>query len=73
MIIDQTKIYQEYKGKWVVLDETRTKVLFSGSNLQKIVQAFYQKCGKKKLPTVFKVPTKIMPYVGIIKNEISVC
>jgi len=60
--IDQTKIYKEYKGQWVILDSGGKKVLSAGKELDKAVAEFHKKFGKKEIPLSFKVPTKIMPY-----------
>jgi hypothetical protein len=63
-VIDQTKIYQAYKGKWVILNSEGTKVLSSDEELNKAVTKYRKKFGKKKIPLSFKVPTKMMPYIG---------
>lgn len=62
--IDQTKIYQKYKGQWVILDNCGTKVLAADKKLEEAVSKYHQKFGEKEIPLTFKVPTKIMPYVG---------
>lgn len=61
-VIDQTKIYQDYKGQWVILDAHGTKVLSADKELSKAVLKYHQKFGKRKIPLSFKVPTKIMQY-----------
>ena len=63
-VIDQTKIYEEYKGKWVILDTQGTKVLASDKKLAKAILKFRQKFGPKAIPFAFKVPTELLPYVG---------
>lgn len=63
--IDHTKIYKQYKGKWVVLDQTRSKVLVADQKLNKAVEKFHRKFGTKKIPSVLKVPTELLPFVGI--------
>ena len=63
-VIDQTKICQDYKGQWVVLDASRTRVLSADKELEKALEKFRQKHGQKKIPLTFKVPTKIIPYIG---------
>ena len=60
-VIDQTKIYQEYKGQWVILDSGGKKVLSADKELDKAVAEYRKKFGKRKIPLSFKVPTKIMP------------
>lgn len=62
--IDQTKIQKRYKGKWVILDNSRTKVLSADDLLQKAIEKFHKKYGKREIPLTFKVPTEILPYVG---------
>lgn len=64
MPIDHTKIYQRYKGKWVVLDPSQTKVLTSDLKLKTAIEKFRQRYGRRQLPIVFKVPTEILPLVG---------
>lgn len=59
-VIDQTKIYQNYKGQWVILNSRRTKVLLADKNLDKAVSKYHQRFGKKEIPLTFKVPTRII-------------
>lgn len=63
-VIDQTKIYQTYKGQWVVLDSNQTTVLSADRKLSGVLDKFEKKYGKKKVPLTFKVPEKILPYIG---------
>ncbi|HLC43959.1 MAG TPA: DUF5678 domain-containing protein [Patescibacteria group bacterium] len=63
-VIDQTKICQGYKGQWVILDSRGTKVLAADRSLDKAVSKYHRKFGEKKIPLTFKVPTKLMPYIG---------
>lgn len=63
-IIDQTKIYQNYKGQWVVLDSNQTTVLSYDRKLSVALDKFEKKYGSKKVPLTFKVPEKILPYIG---------
>lgn len=60
--MDFTKIYQQYKGLWVALSSDEEKVLGKG----KTVKAAVRQAQKKgaKTPYLFKVPTKILPYVS---------
>lgn len=64
MVIDQTKIVKAYKGKWVILDNTRKNVLASDNKLATAVGKFRRKYGSKEIPLTFKVPTEVLPYVG---------
>lgn len=62
MAIDWTKIYKKYKGLWVALDENEKTVIAH----DKLAKEAFEKAQKKgiKIPILFKVPTKIIPYVG---------
>ena len=62
--IDQTKVYQNFKGQWVILDSNQTTVLSSDKKLSGAMSKFEKKYGKKKVPLTFKVPEKILPYIG---------
>ena len=61
--IDMTKIYRDYKGKWVALKgPTSTTVVASGKTLHEaLVKA--QKKGVK-MPMMVDVPKKVLPFVG---------
>jgi len=63
MAIDWTKIYKRYKGLWVALDKDEKAVVASDKEAKKA----FDKAQKKgvKVPILFKVPTEIIPYVGI--------
>ncbi|MGA2666475.1 MAG: DUF5678 domain-containing protein [Patescibacteria group bacterium] len=63
-VIDQTKIYQDYKGQWVVLDSNQTTVLSADKKLSQALNKFEKKYGKRKVPLTFKVPEKILSYIG---------
>lgn len=60
--MDFTKIYQKYKGLWVALSKDEKMVLGKG----RTVKAAVEQAQKKGVgsPYLFKVPTKIIPYVG---------
>lgn len=61
--IDMTKIYSNYKGKWVALEGPKsTKVVASGKTLKEILQ----KAQKKgvALPLVTQIPKEVLPFVG---------
>jgi len=62
--IDQTKIYQNHKGEWVILDFSGENVLSADKKLSSAITKFHKKYGKKEIPLTFKVPTKIMAYIG---------
>lgn len=62
--IDWTKIYKNYKGKWVALKDDEQTIVASGNSLEEIME----KSKKKGLlhPVVTQVPREILPIVGII-------
>ena len=62
-VIDHTQIVKDYKGKWVVLDKTYRKVQGEGKTWAKEIKQYRAK-GFTDTPSVFKVPTKLTPYVG---------
>ena len=62
MAIDWTKIYKKYKGLWVALKNDQVTVIASDETAKGVIE----KASKKgfKEPILFRVPTKIIPYVG---------
>lgn len=62
--VDWTKIYKNYKGKWVALKDDEQTVLASGYTLKEVME----KSKKKGLshPVVTQVPREILPIVGIL-------
>lgn len=62
MAIDWTKIFQKYKGLWVALKDDEKTVISSGKTAKE-AWGKAKKTGFEK-PILFKVPTKIIPYVG---------
>jgi len=60
--MDFTKIYQNYKGLWVALSSDEKKVLGKGKTVKTAVKQAREK--GVKVPYLFKVPTKLLPYVG---------
>jgi hypothetical protein len=62
MVIDWTKIYKKYKGLWVALKKDQKTVVAS----DKTARGALKKAEKKGLddPILFRVPTKILPYIG---------
>lgn len=64
--IDWTKIYQKYKGLWVGLKDDEKTVVASGKTVKEVMQKA-QKKGHKE-PILFRVPTKIIPYIGCIRQ-----
>ena len=62
MAIDWTKIYKKYKGLWVALKDDEKTVVASGKSVKEVMDKS-QKKGYLQ-PILFRVPTKIIPYVG---------
>lgn len=55
-------LIKRFGGKWVALKPDTENVLSSGKSAQRV-------CGEAqkkgvKIPTLFKVPTKYVPYIG---------
>jgi hypothetical protein len=62
MAIDWTMLFKKYRGMWVGLrEDNKTVVAFGGS-----VAEVMDKAKKKKFehPVLFRVPDKIIPFVG---------
>lgn len=61
--INMTKVYNNYKGKWVALESaTRIKVVASGKNLKEVLGKAEQR--GFKMPMMVQVPREILPIVG---------
>lgn len=60
-LIDMTKIYKDYSGMWVALDESRTKALASGKTAKEALQAS-RKRGVRN-PIITKIPTENFGYI----------
>lgn len=60
--VNMEMLIKKFGGKWVALKPNTEKVVASGSNAQSV----YKSAQKKGLtiPTLFKVPTKYIPYIG---------
>ena len=60
--IDWTQIYKKYKGLWVALKNDQKTVIAADETVKGVMD----KANKKgfKEPILFRVPTKIIPYVG---------
>ncbi|KKT66892.1 MAG: hypothetical protein UW60_C0017G0024 [Candidatus Woesebacteria bacterium GW2011_GWA2_44_33] len=55
-------LIKKFGGKWVALKPDTEKVVASGKSAQRV----YKEAQKKgvAIPTLFKVPTKYVPYIG---------
>lgn len=62
MATDWTKICKKYKGLWVGLKEDETTVIASGKTVREVMEKTKHKGYLK--PILFRVPTRIIPYVG---------
>lgn len=62
MAIDWTKIVIKYKGLWIGLKDDETTVIASGKSVVEVMDKAKKKGFPK--PILFRVPTKILPYVG---------
>lgn len=62
MAVDWTKICEKYRGLWIGLRRDEKTVVASGKTVKEVMKKADQKGYSK--PILFRVPTKIMPYVG---------
>lgn len=61
--LDMTKVYRDYKGKWVALEGPNSnKVVASARTLEEVLK----KAQKKgyDLPLVTQIPKEVLPIVG---------
>jgi len=69
MAIDITKIIKRHKGKWVGLKDDQRTVVATGKTVKEVMRKA-QKKGVNQ-PILFRVPTKIIPYIGcLLKDEV---
>ena len=56
------ELIKKYSGKWIALKPDTQRVISSGKDAVKV----YKEARKKgvEIPTLFKVPTKYIPYIG---------
>jgi len=62
MAIDWTNICKKYKGLWVGFKSDEKTVVASGKTIKEVIRKSETKGYTD--PILFKVPTKIMPYIG---------
>lgn len=62
MAVDWTEICEKYKGLWIGLKDDEKTVVASGKTVKEVVEKAEKKGYKK--PILFRVPTRVMPYVG---------
>ncbi len=62
MAIDWTKIYEEYKGRWVALHEDEQTVISSGLTAKEAFEgALKHGCEK---PVLAHMPEQLLTYIG---------
>lgn len=59
--VDMTKIYKQYSGMWVALNEDRTKALATGKTAKEALQASRKKGVRN--PIITKIPTENFGYI----------
>lgn len=59
---DLTPLYKNYKGQWVALKDDEVTVISHGKKAKSVWEEAQTKGYKK--PILFKVPSKLLPYVG---------
>jgi len=64
-----TKVVKKYKGLWVGLKDDQRSVVASGKTPREVIKKAHL-AGYKKTPVLFRVPSKIMPFIGFIYDEI---
>lgn len=62
MVKDWTIICRKYRGLWVALKDDEQTVIASGKTVKDVMDKARQK--KHKSPILFRVPTRVIPYVG---------
>lgn len=62
MKVNIQSLIKKYSGQWIALDEGMGKVITSGRNAKKVFSEAQFKY--KKTPFLFKVPTKVVGYIG---------
>ena len=64
MTIDWTKNFEKYRGSWVALKEDQLTVIANGKTVKEVLS----KAKDKGMPDpiLFKVPTEILPQIGVI-------
>jgi len=62
MNLNLEKLIKKFGGKWVAFKPETYQVLSSGKSIQKV----YKEARNKgiDIPTLFKVPSKYVPYIG---------
>ncbi len=64
MAIDWTKNFKKYKGLWVAMKSDYYTVVASGATVKEVLTKAKKKGDND--PILFKVPSEIIPQVGMI-------
>lgn len=62
MSVDLTPLVIQYPGQWVGLLDDEHTVIASGTTVREVMEQATRRGHKK--PILFRVPTKILPYIG---------
>lgn len=62
--IDYSPIFKKYPGRWVALKSDEKTVVAASRSANKVFQEAKEEGIKE--PILFKVPTKSVPYIGIV-------
>jgi hypothetical protein len=60
--MDLKKLIKRYGGKWVALNKDSSKVIASSKSAKRVYDE--AKRGGFKIPLLYKVPRKDLPYIG---------
>ncbi|MBI4426720.1 MAG: hypothetical protein HY567_04025 [Candidatus Kerfeldbacteria bacterium] len=63
MAIDWTNVVKKYRGLWIGFKEDEKTVIASGKTVQEVLSISRAKGYPK--PILFRVPTRVLPYIGI--------
>lgn len=61
MATDWTKLFENYKGQWVALEDDEKTVIAHGKNAQEVWDEARKKISK---PILMQVPDEVLAYVG---------
>jgi hypothetical protein len=62
MAIDWTEIYQNYKGRWVALEDDEQTVVGSGESAREVLDDAREKGYEQ--PILTRMPEDLIPFVG---------
>jgi len=62
MIPDWTDLFRKYKGLWVGLKDDEKTVVAKGKTVGEVMEKA-KRLGFKK-PILFRIPSRIIPYIG---------